>query len=75
MVEHGEYDRTQGKWFCTYWMDYSSWIEIHGYAPKQQSNESDIPESVNNDEIDEQNCLKNTLPELFCIGLTIIHQI
>ena len=32
---------------------YSSWIEIHGYAPKQLSNESDIPESVNNDEIDE----------------------
>ena len=53
MVEHGDYDQTQGKWFCTYWMDVSSWIEIHGYAPKQLSNEYDIPESVNNDEIDE----------------------
>jgi hypothetical protein len=52
MVEHGDYDITKEKWFCRYWMDESTWREIHGYAPIHTSHESDLTEQVNNDELD-----------------------
>jgi hypothetical protein len=31
--EHGEYDTTLTKWYCSYWMTKEEWMEVHDYAP------------------------------------------
>jgi hypothetical protein len=35
MSEHGNYDKSSGKWYCSYWMSAEEWENIHGYAPSQ----------------------------------------
>ena len=38
--EHGDYDPSQQKWFCGYWLSHEEWLDIHDYAPAAQK-ESD----------------------------------
>ena len=37
--EHGEYDSSQQKWFCGYWMSQEEWLDIHDYAPSLQKSD------------------------------------
>ena len=37
--EHGEYDSSQQKWFCGYWMSQDEWLDVHDYAPAAQKEE------------------------------------
>jgi hypothetical protein len=39
--EHGQYDPSQQKWFCGYWMSQHEWLDVHDYAPTAQKPETD----------------------------------
>jgi hypothetical protein len=41
MPQHGDYEKDSNRWFCSYWMTMEEWKNIHNYAPK--------PDSVNTD--------------------------
>jgi hypothetical protein len=33
LPEHGEYDKKQKKWYCSYWMTEQEWMDLHHYFP------------------------------------------
>ena len=43
--EHGEYDPSQQKWFCGYWMSQGEWLDVHDYAPAvEKESDEDLDE-------------------------------
>ena len=33
MPQHGDYNSSTEKWYCSYWMTLREWEDIHDYAP------------------------------------------
>ena len=33
MHQHGDYEKSNQRWFCNYWMTLKEWNSIHNYLP------------------------------------------
>jgi hypothetical protein len=34
MHQHGDYEKSMQRWFCSYWMTLEEWKSIHNYLPR-----------------------------------------
>ncbi len=37
MPEHGDFDPGAKKWYCSYWMDFEEWEDVHDYSPPEMA--------------------------------------